>query len=160
MLEAKIEIPDELAAKGFRRAMDTKSAVEITAYYGQSLAVVWILIVVVDGLMGAGHLIPYHLLALLGLWAFASIRRYRDWSRQVAGMKGWSFLARLDEVGVTTVTDGLSDERRWDWSYYKNYVEYDTYLQIENENGDFSFLPKTPELFEIIEFTKRKIPER
>ena len=159
MLEARIEIPDELAAKGFMRAVRPAAVPRIAAYYGNRLAAIWVAIAIADGLAGAGELIPYHLFVIALVWIGACAFRYREWSKEIASTKGWTFLAKLDEEGVTTRHD-IPDERRVAWSYYKNYVEYDTYVQIEDENGQFSFLPKSPELFELIEFTKRKIPAK
>ncbi|HEX6280076.1 MAG TPA: hypothetical protein VFZ49_08710 [Pyrinomonadaceae bacterium] len=159
MLEARIEISDELAAKGFKRAMTPSAASQIAAYYGNKLAMVWVVVAIVDGIGGAGHLIFYHLLALTAVWVAASLMRYHEWSAEIGRMKGWSFHAKLDEGGVTT-KHADPDEQRVSWSFYKNYVEYDAYLQIEDEDGNFSFIPKTPELFPLIEFTKRNISEK
>ena len=161
MPEARIEIPDEIAAKGFKRAMTPSALSQIASHYGNNLAIVWVVIAIVDGIFGAGQLIFYHLIAMIGLWIAASFLRYREWSKLISLSKGWSFHARLDEEGITTTRDHAADEEtRVSWSFYKNYVEYETYLQIEHDDGNFSFLPKTPELFELIEFTKRKIPEK
>ncbi|HEX6126949.1 MAG TPA: hypothetical protein VFZ23_16365 [Pyrinomonadaceae bacterium] len=159
MLEARIEISDELAARGFKRAMTPLAAPQIAAYYGNKLALVWVVVAIVDGIAGASHLIFYHLLALIAVWVAASLMRYHEWSAEIGRTKGWSFHAKLDEGGVTTKHQD-PDEQRVSWSFYKNYVEYDSYLQIEDENGSFSFIPKNPELFALIEFTKRKIPEK
>ena len=159
MLETQVEISDALASKGYRKAMSTKAFVQISAYYGQQLAIVWVIIAIADALADAEYLISYHLLVFIAIWIVASAMRYRSWTKEVEAMKGWSFVAKLDERGVVTNFTS-SDEQRYDWSFYKNYVEYETYLQIEDENGGFSFLPKTPELFEAIEFTKQKIPAK
>ena len=158
MLEARITIDDDLAARGFKRAMSTKAIVDISAHYAWMLTIVWMIVSVVDGFFNAGELITVHLLFLTGLWIFATARRYFEWSRETASMKGWSFDAVVDELGV--IVRRSFEEEQVSWSSYKNYVEFDHYLQIEDENGNFSFLPKTPELFEIVEFTKQKILEK
>lgn len=159
MLEARVEIPDELAGKGFKRAMTPTAVPQIAAYYGNRLAALWVVIAIADGLAGAGHLIPYHLAVMVVVWIGATLLRYNEWSKEILAMKGWSFLATLDEEGVTTKHD-VPLEHRIAWSHYKNYVEYETYMQIEDVDGHFSFLPKTPELFQLIEFTKGKIPAK
>ena len=157
MVEARIEITDEIAAKGFKKAMAASAIKQIASYYGNTLAILWVIVAIVDGIAGVGELIFYHLLAMIGIWIVASMLRYREWSKEIARTPGWSFDAWLDEDGVTTRTDG---ERRVSWNFYRNYVEYDTYLQIEDETGNFTFLPKTPHLHQVIEFTKGKIPEK
>lgn len=159
MLEGRIEISDELAAEGFKRAMRRSALVQITSYYGNNLALIWVFVAIVDGIVGAPQLIFWHGLMMIAIGIAASAKKYFDWARDISNLKGWGFRAVLDEDGVTTFSD-VSAEQRVNWSHYKNYVEYDSYLQIEDQTGNFSFLPKTPELIQLIEFTKRKIPEK
>ena len=122
MLEAQIKIEDDLAAKGFKRAMQEKAIADNAKFYGSYLIVVWIVIAIADGLMDAGNLIFPHLLVIFGLWIVATVYGYLDWSKRVAQTKGWSFHARLDEQGVITKMS-LNEERR-NWNFYKNYKEY------------------------------------
>ena len=122
MLEAQIKIEDDLAAKGFKRAMQEKAIADNAKFYGSYLIVVWIVIAIADGLMDAGDLIFPHLLVIFGLWIVATVYGYLDWSKRVAQTKGWSFHARLDEQGVITKMS-LNEERR-NWNFYKNYKEY------------------------------------
>lgn len=157
MLDAHIEIEDKLAAKGFKRAMRSKAIIDIAHYYATNLVVVWIIIAIADGIFGAGHLIFPHLLFIIGLGIVATVYGYFDWVKRIEQTKGWSFYAKLDEQGVIT---NLSQENRFNWNYYKNYKEYEDYLQIESSEGTFTFVPKTPELSEIVEFTKQKIPRK
>jgi len=159
MLEAQVEIPDALASEGYKRAMALRAVGQIGGYYSRNLAVIWVVIAIADAFANAGHLIFYHFLFLLAVAAVATAMRHYDWSKEVAAMKGWTFHAKLDDDGVVTQYSLLPSEHRG-WEFYRNYVEYDSYLQIEDQNGGFSFLPKTPELFEIIEFTRSKIPEK
>ncbi|HEX8286511.1 MAG TPA: hypothetical protein VF556_00860 [Pyrinomonadaceae bacterium] len=158
MLEATIEIEDKLAAKGYKRALQGKALRDIAHYYATKLIIVWVVIAVADGLYGAGNLIFTHLIFIFGLWIVATVYGYADWSRRIAQTKGWAFRARLDEQGV--VTSAFSNEERKNWNYYKSYKEYEDYLQIESTQGEITFLPKTPELFEVVEFTKQKIPQK
>lgn len=157
MLEAHIEIEDKLAVKGFKRAMQGKAITDIAKFYANYLIIIWIVIAVADGILGAGHLIFYHLLVIAGLWIVATAYGYLDWSKRIAQIKGWSFHAKLDEQGVIVTR---SENERLNWNFYKNYKEYDDYLQIECTNGNFTFVPKTPELFELVEYTKEKIPRK
>lgn len=154
MLEANIKIDDELAAKGFKRALKFKAMRDIAYHYGIRLMIIWLVLMFANGIMNAPHLNTIYLMFLAGLWLIASAYSYYDWARKIDYTKGWSFYAKIDELGVTTNVD---HEARYEWSFYKNYKEFDDYLQIEDINGGISFLPKKPELFEIIEFTKRKI---
>jgi hypothetical protein len=157
MIEAHIKIDDELAAKGYKKALRFKAVRDISYYYAARLMLVWIVIMIVNGLMNAPELSKVHLLALALVWIGASVHGYLDWSKKIAETRGWSFDARLDARGVTTDTDR---EQHHDWDYYKGYREFDDYLEIEMGDGGFSFLPKRPELFEVIEYTKEKIPRR
>lgn len=160
MLEARVEIPDDIASPGFKRAKTPGALLQIASQYGYNLVVIWAVVAFVDLILRAGYLILPHLAVLTGLWIAATIYRYFAWSKEIAQTRGWTFYAQLDDHGVTLRRDPTEGETRVSWSFYKNYVEYETYLQIEDSTGNFSFLPKTPELFELIEFTKTKIPEK
>ncbi|HSK72213.1 MAG TPA: hypothetical protein VK892_10990 [Pyrinomonadaceae bacterium] len=157
MLEAHIQIDDELAAKGYKRALKGKAIRDIAKFYSNYLIVIWVVVAVADGLMGAGHLIFPHLVVIFGLWIAAIFLGYNQWTKQVAAIKGWSFYAKLDEQGVIITR---SENERLNWNFYKNYKEYDDYLEIESSQGEITFLPKTPELFEVVEFTKQKISQK
>ena len=157
MLEAQIEIEDKLAAKGFKRALQSRAIRDYAKFYAQYLVIIWIVIAIADGIYGAGHLIFPHLLFIAGLWIVATVFGYLDWSNKIAQTKGWSFHAKLDEQGVIITR---SENERLNWNFYKNYKEYEDYLQIECTNGNFTFVPKSPELFELVEYTKEKIPRK
>jgi len=60
---------------------------------------------------------------------------------------GWEFDAILDDQGVRTLSE-VESETRHDWTYYKSYKEYDEYLQIDDEDGNTTFLPKIESLAE------------
>ncbi|HEX8250814.1 MAG TPA: hypothetical protein VF599_21755 [Pyrinomonadaceae bacterium] len=157
MIEAQIQIDDELAVKGYRKALRYKAAKDIAYFYASKLMIVWVVIAVADALFGAEHLIKPHFFFLLALGAAASVYSYRDWNKKISELKGWSFSARLDEMGVATTSP---QESWYEWSSYAGYREFDDYLEIERLPGEISFLPKTPELFQVIEFTKEKIPAK
>lgn len=157
MMKAHIQIDDELAVKAFRKALRFQAVKEVLSFYSKALMVVWIVVAVADAVLGAEHLIKWHLLFLAGLAVIGSIYSYVQWEKKLAQTKGWSFYAELDHLGVTTRSP---NEARYEWDAYTGYTEYDDYLQIAGPNGAISFLPKTPELFEVIEFTKDKIPRK
>jgi hypothetical protein len=157
MLEAHIQIDDDLAAKGYRRALQSKAIADICNHYAKNLLIVYMFVAAADAILDAPDLIWSHFLCLCVLWVFACIYGYSDWTKRVAQTRGWSFHAKLDELGVTTDN---SQETRNNWNFYTSYKEYEDYLQIDNSEGAVTFLPKTPELFEIVEFTKQKIPRR
>jgi hypothetical protein len=157
MMEVHIQIDDELAVRGYRKALRRKAVDDIIGFYMPKLMMVWIVIAIADALAGASHLIILHLLFLTGLTVAASIYSYIEWERKISQLSGWSFYARLDEMGVTTTNP---QENWYEWSSYTGYREFDDYLEIERLPGEISFLPKTPELFEAIEFTKEKIPPK
>ena len=159
MLEAHVEISDALAAKAYKQAMSFQALTQIAGYYSRSIAIIWVVISIADAVADAAYLITYHFLFLAGTLFAATAWKYRRWLKEVEGMKGWSFHAKLDEDGVVATRSNEPIERI-NWSSYKNYVEFDTYLQIQHQDGQFSFLPKSPELFDLIEFTKTKIAEK
>ena len=156
-MEVKIQIDDELVVRAYRKAMRHKAVNDIIYFYASKLMVIWLVVAFADAYAGAARLIPLHLLFLSGLGVAASVYNYLDWEKRVAQMKGWSFEATLDEMGVTT---RVPHENWYEWSSYKGYKEFDDYLEIERLPGEISFLPKTPDLFEAIQFTKEKIPEK
>jgi hypothetical protein len=157
MIEAQIRIDDELAVKGYRKALRYKTAKDIVYFYASKMMIVWVVIAVADAFFGGEHLIKPHFFFLLALGAAASVYSYLKWDKEISELRGWSFFARLDEMGVTTTSP---QENWYEWSSYKGYREFDDYLEIERLPGEISLLPKTPELFEVIEFTKEKIPPK
>jgi|SRR5215213_994740 len=157
MIEAHIRIDDELAVKGYRKALRFQALKNHAYFYSSKLAVVWAVIAFADALFDAAYLITPHFFFLLALSVAATVYGYFQWDKKIAAMRGWSFDARLDEMGVTTMNP---HENWYEWSSYKGYREFEDYLEIERLPGEISFLPKTPELFEVIEFTKEKIPPK
>jgi hypothetical protein len=117
--------------------------------------IVWFVISFANAMAGEAHLSGYQGLFLIGVWIAASVHGYRKWHRDIGEMEGWEFHARADELGVTT--DAASESRK-EWSHYSSYIEHDDYLQLNDMTGNITFLPKSPELEEFIEFTKTKIP--
>ncbi|HEX8370483.1 MAG TPA: hypothetical protein VF604_18195 [Pyrinomonadaceae bacterium] len=157
MIEARIQIDDELAVKGYRKALRFKALKEHAYFYASKLAIVWAVIACADALLGAEHLIKPHFFFLLALSVAATVYGYIKWDKKISELKGWSFYAKLDEMGVTTMNP---HENRYEWSSYTGYREFDDYLEIERLPGEISFLPKTPDLFQVVEFTKEKIPPK
>jgi len=160
MLEAHVKIDKELAVKGFRRAKRYSAFHEIALFYGYRLAAVWIVISIADAVIGAPNLMTFHLVVLGIVWLAATVHRYAQGYKEVAQQTvGWEFYAKLDDIGVTTDAEQVPNiQDFYPWSHYTGYREYDDYLEITDINGQTSFLPKDPKLYEIIAFTKRKIP--
>lgn len=97
-----------------------------------------------------------HLLAPGIVWVVVSIFGYVNWQKGlVEKAEGWGFDARVDKTGVTTWHD---TESRHNWNFYLDYKEYDDYLEIRDQDGNVTFVPKEPHLAELIEFTKKQIP--
>jgi hypothetical protein len=161
MLEANVRIDKDLAVKGFRRALKYKAFQNISYFYAIRLMIVWLVISLVNALWGQGYLTSAHLVVLGVLWLGISIHGYYKWDKELAETtEGWEFIARLDDDGVFTYPkDRPEDEARYEWSFYHSYREYEDYLEITDINRNVTFLPKTAELLELIEFTKNKIPE-
>ena len=155
--EAHIKIDKELATRGWLRSMRFRAIKDISYFYASRLMAIWIVILITNGLFGGTYLNGYHLAALEIVWIVASVWRYLEWKKEIEGMSGWDFHAVLDEAGVTMCSDTSSVRS---WSEYKSLREFEDYIEIEDEQGKFSFLPKYPELDEIIEFTKTKIPAK
>lgn len=157
MIEAHVKIDKNIAVKGYRKALRSQALKDIPYFYASRLMIVWLVVCFANALAGMSHLSGYHGLFFLATWAGISVHGYRKWYREVGEMDGWEFYARVDELGVTT--DATSETRN-EWSKYSSYAEYDDYLQITETSGGITFLPKRPELEELIEFTKTKISEK
>ena len=94
MLEANIHIEDELAVKGFRRALIFKAVKDISYFYAVRLTVVWLVISFADAVIGVGDLIRWHLTFLFILWIAASIYGYLDWHKRLARRRVGVFMQR------------------------------------------------------------------
>ena len=66
----------------------------------------------------------------------------------------YRFHIKLNKNGVET------EEGKKPWSSYLFYIEYDDYLEIHEKNEAISFLPKTEDLKEIIEYTMSNIKNK
>lgn len=160
MLEAKIHIDKELAARAYINALGKKTLRGLLPFYAVpyflaltgSLAVVSAL----DSDYNLDHKILVIRLSLLFvvLWIGQVAVTFIIWRHTLAKEQvGASFHASLDSEGVTV----RSEEIRRPWSDYTAYTEYEDYLQLTGPGGQFSFIPKRAELEEIIAFTKEKI---
>jgi hypothetical protein len=157
MIEAHVKIEKDLAVKGLRRALKFHAIKDISYFYALRLMIVWLVISLANALAGGSHLTSYHGLFLIAVWIGVSIHGYRKWYRDIGDTEGWEFYAKADELGVTT--EPVSESRK-EWSFYSNYIEHDDHLQINDTAGGITFLPKRPELEDLIDFTKTKIPEK
>jgi hypothetical protein len=157
MLEAYIQVEKNIAVKGHKRGLRSKAIKDISFYYAWRLFIVWAVIIQTNAIWGGNDkLIFWQSIVFIVLWISASIYEYRDWSKRMDTYEVQSYTAILDDSGVTIRTE--ITENRYSWDSYKSYKEYDNYIQINFANEGMSLIPKTPELFEIIEFTKSKLP--
>lgn len=158
MIVAHVTIEKELAVRGWRRALRFRSIKNISYFYAVRLTIVWIIISIVNGIFDDGRLTGYHLLALTIVWLVATLARYINWYREIGeNTVGWEFDVVLDDDGVTSKSHSSMTRN---WSFYKQYREYDDYLEIEDSDGNITFLPKTNDMQELVEFTKAHIAER
>jgi hypothetical protein len=157
MLEGYIQVEKDIAVKVYKKDLRSKAVRDISFYYAWRLFIVWAVIIQTDAIWGGNNkLIFWQSIGFIVLWISASIYEYRDWSKRMDAYEVPSYTAVLDDTGVTIKSEIL--ESRHSWDSYKSYKEHDRYIKINFTNGGMSLIPKTPELFEIIEFTKSKLP--
>jgi hypothetical protein len=88
----------------------------------------------------------------------ATVGRYIIWYQEIGEVTvGWEFDVVVDAEGVTSRSD-TSVTR--EWSFYKQYREYEDYLEIEDHDGDITFVPRSTDTQELVEFTKGHIPKK
>lgn len=158
MLEAKIRVEKELVAKGYKKGLWFNALKDISYFYAVRLMGVWILVSIVDGLFNQSSLMTMHAYALIGLWIAVSIYEYRKWAKQIEETQTDEYVAILDDIGVIIKKEAT--EERFNWEFYKDYEEHQDYLQINFTYGGMGIIPRTPELFEVVEFTKNKLPPK
>lgn len=101
MLNAHIQIDDELAVRAMTKAFRFRAIKELISLYGLAFIFVWILVAFADFYWDARHLIIKHFLILFGLWLATVAYGYRDWVKKIKQTTGWSFDAAVDDGGVT-----------------------------------------------------------
>jgi len=159
-IKVHVKIEKELAIKAWRRAMRFKAFDRLLYFYATRLTIVWLVVATVDAINNEKDLAPFHLGSLAIVCIVACIYGYIKWYLEVESKTvGWEFDAILDDQGVRTLSE-VESETRHDWTYYKSYKEYDEYLQIDDEDGNTTFLPKIESLAEAISITKTKIPSK
>ena len=158
MLNAHITIEKDLAVKAWRRAMRFRAFNQLSYFYATRLTIVWLVLATADIFAGAGELMSFHLGVLALVWAVATTIGYIRWYGEVESKtEGWEFDASLNEMGVSTSSESSVIFR---WDHYKSYKEFEDYLEIEDQAGNFTFLPKSYELSEVVEFTKQNISSK
>ena len=162
MLQADIWIDKHLAIKAYKRALQSREIWGLALGHGVvNIATLLGAVATVIGLDTDYSLDHQVLLIRLSifftiLWMFEVAGGFFYWQRTLRRTtQGWGFHATLDDEGVTT----QAGETKRVWGDYSAYVEYEDYLQLTGPGGEISFLPKRPELTEIIAFTKEKILE-
>ncbi len=66
----------------------------------------------------------------------------------------YSFHINLNEVGIKIL------EERIPWEHYEFYIENDHYLEIHNKNQQISYLPKSNDIKELVDYTKAYIQKK
>ncbi len=159
-LSGHIKIDKELAVKGYRRALRFSAFNTYSYYYAVRLVVVGLAIAMADAFWDERDLIPRHAAVLgvvwLGITLFEYIRWYHDLGTKT---EGWEFDATLDDTGVKSYAK-VEAENKYAWDFYTSCREYEDYLEIRDSNGQVTFVPKTQELNDLVNFTKEKIPNR
>jgi len=157
MLEANIKISDDLAKKGRVEASKRKMLKLFLKQYASLFFLTGLLVSVVDLLGGKPTLILIHIGVLFLIFIYLTWESYRRWPKEMAKLsRGWSFNCKLDENGVIA----RADELYRSWDFYDYYIEHDDYIAIFDKVGEVSFIPKSDGLQDIIEFTKRMLPNK
>ncbi len=156
MIEGKVKVDQSIAAKAYKRAMWFDAVKSLTYFHGIRLAIVWFTITIVNGFFGQEFLNTYHGYTLFVILIGFVLYDYQQWSKKIDETRVEDYVAKLDELGVQIDREFV--EERYDWDLYKNYEEYEDYIQINFVNGGMTIIPKTNELYEVIQFTKTKIP--
>lgn len=90
-----------------------------------------------------------------GFWLISLVYKILRHHFKISTIKDeFSFYVKLDELGVTI------SEEHIPWEHYKFYIEHKSYLEIYDVNQKVSFLPKSNNLNEIINYTKRHIAKK
>ena len=157
MIEAKVVVPREIIIEGLAKSRNLKSLL-LELYAASSIYfMAWSVVVLVDVVTNNTHLILWHLLALAVLSVVVSLRTYSQYKDELKSKaKSVEYFVKLDDSGVYI----SHPKKHYGWEEYQCYIEHDKYLQLMGRNTGVSFLPKTDELSEVIEYTKSKIPNK
>jgi hypothetical protein len=157
MIEKEITIPKNITIKGVLKSTKYTSFIEDLRGSINLLLFGAGGIILVDLISGNGHLIIWHILSLLIVSGLISLFLHMQWKNDLLQKtKDHTYTVKLDETGVQII----SEPKNYKWGDYLYYVEYEDYLLIMNKEVGISFLPITPELSDIIEYTKKKIPNK
>jgi hypothetical protein len=157
MIEKEITIPKNITIKGILKStkyisflQDLRNSINLLLFGLGG-------IILVDIISGNGYLIIWHMLSLLIVSVFVSQFLHMEWKNDILEKtKDHTYIVKLDEAGVQIINKPKN--HRWDDYLY--YVEYEDYLLIMNKEVGISFLPITPELSDVIEYAKKKIPNK
>jgi len=157
MIEKEITIPKEIIVKGllhsrsFSEFIDNLKGFLYMSCYAASA------IILVDSITSNTQLIKWHILSLVTLSLLVAVVTHAQWKKEIINKsKDFTYNAKLDDTGV--FLSGVS--KHYNWNQYQYYIEYSDYLLIKGTESGVSFLPKTKELSDVIEFTKTKIPNK
>ena len=156
MIEAKVIVPKHIVTKGY---LNSEKPYTYLSHLKDSINpyfMAWTAVILVDTLTGNNNLIFWHLLAISIFGVLYTTYIYKEYQEIHNSIgKEIEYHVRIDDSGVYI----KHPEQYTSWDKYINYTEYDDYIQINGLNG-VSFLPKTEELKHVIEFTKKKIPNK
>ena len=156
MIEAKVLIPKNIVAKAYLNSDTPYSYLKHIKVSALPYFMAWTGVILVNIITGNKDLIFWHLLAISVFGVLYATYIYKEYEEMYSSNgNDIEYYVRLDNSGVYI----NQPEQYTSWDEYKSYVEYDDYIQINSNNG-VTFLPKTEELKDVIQFTKEKIPNK
>ena len=156
MIEAKVFLPKHIAAKGH---INSNKPYVFSKHLINSIPpyfFAWASVILIDVTTDNANLVWWHFISILFFAFLLSSYNYvklEEFYKSTA--REMEYDVQLDDSGVYI----KNPDKHISWDNYLNYVEYEDYIQI-NSVGGTSFLPKTDELKEVIDFTKQKIPNK
>ncbi|MCJ8314902.1 MAG: hypothetical protein HRU38_22365 [Saccharospirillaceae bacterium] len=157
MIEKKINIPKEIIKKGLLKSLKYTTLIENIKGSFALCSFFLIGITFVDFVTGNSNLVFLHILSCFVISCLMSIKFFYEWISEVKNeTEDFIYSVKLDELGVHI----KNDEYLVKWEEYLYFIEYEDYLLIKIKDSGVSFLPKTLELTDVIEYTKKKVPEK
>lgn len=157
MKEHKITVSKELFHKALIKEKKYSEFIDILKILFSQTILIFLIVILIDKYTHNSNIIYLHTSYIYIVVVSMAAYLYVHWRIILKKeLKGYTFTAIVSDEGVVT----KQNEEFHEWNSYKYFIEYDEYLMIKHKNGGLSFLPKTEELKEIIEFTKTKIPQK
>jgi len=157
MIEQEIKVPKETIVKG---VYNSKKYLNFANNLKGIFLITFIMamgIISLDIASNNNELVIPHLIFIVLFSLTFSIYSSLTWkSELLQETEDNIYFAKIDDKGVTI----KGEELKIYWEAYQYYKEYDDYILIKLKDSGLTFLPKTKELEEVIEFTKSKIIEK